>query len=76
MDHVMITQAKAISCNGQDRTNTMMFNNILHLSDRVWCQYTPLFEHTCAYARWALIRHFASVCHWNKIHWTKISTRK
>ena len=33
---------------------------------------SPVFifiELTCAHARWALMHHFASVCHWTKIHW-------
>ncbi len=35
-----------------------------------------IFEHTCAYARWAHMHRFLSVCpsvcDWTKIHWTII----
>ncbi len=30
------------------------------------------FEYTCAYARWAHMHRFLSVCDWTKIHWTII----
>ncbi len=39
-----------------------------------------IFEHTCAYARWAPMHSFLSVRlfvrHWTIIHWSKIQTRK
>ncbi len=41
-----------------------------------------LFEHTCAYARWAHMHHFLSVCDWTKIHgsiihhWTKFVSQE
>ncbi len=35
-----------------------------------------IFEHTCAYARWAHMHRFLSVCHLTKIHLTKIHLTK
>ena len=40
-----------------------------HLDQETTLLLRPLFEPTFAHARWALMHHFASVCHWTKIHW-------
>ncbi len=32
-----------------------------------WWSKNDIFEHTCAYARWAHMHRFLSVCDWTKI---------
>ncbi len=65
-------------------TSVMLFclasTGSMYLSDIVFCNEVmlirlPIFEPTCAYARWAHMHRFLSVCP-SECHWTKNQTRK
>ncbi len=80
-----IVAVNNIACTISQDIRPLKTNFMFYISSRIYfttrspkiaqvffAQAVSFIEHTCAYARWALMHRFLSVFDWTKTHWTKI----